>query len=112
MPLRVVGIGTSAGGLNALDQFFKNVPEKSGLAFIVVQHLDPTKKAFLVELLQRSTPLKVRQAYHNLSVKPNQVYVIPPNSELSLRNGKLLAPPQVGASSTPGRGFPACRMRC
>lgn len=89
MPLRVVGIGTSAGGLNALDQFFKNVPEKSGLAFIVVQHLDPTKKAFLVELLQRSTPLKVRQAYHNLSVKPNQVYVISPNSELSLRNGKL-----------------------
>lgn len=103
VPLRIVGIGTSAGGLNALDQFFKNVPDNSGLAFIVVQHLDPTKKALLAELLQRSTTLRVRQAYHNLVVKPNQVYVIPPNRELSLLNGKLqlAATTEVGGLRLP-----------
>jgi two-component system, chemotaxis family, CheB/CheR fusion protein len=51
----IVGIGASAGGLEALEAFLRNVPEKSGIAFIVVQHLDPTRKGILAELLQRAT---------------------------------------------------------
>ena len=57
----IVGIGASAGGLEALDLFFRNVPEASGIAFIVIQHLEPTQKDFMVELLQRSTLMKVAQ---------------------------------------------------
>ena len=58
----VVGIGASAGGLEAFEQFFARVPANSGLAYIVVQHLDPTQKGMLVQLLQRVTSLSVREA--------------------------------------------------
>lgn len=86
---RVVGIGASAGGLEALEQFLGNVGPKSGLAFVIVQHLDPTHKALLAELLQRITEMPVREATGNLRVEPNCVYVIPPNSEISVVNGML-----------------------
>lgn len=85
----VVGIGASAGGLNALETFLKHTAKDSGLAYIVVQHLDPTKKALLPELLQRVTTLKVHQARHNQHIKSDSVYVIPPNCELTVLNGKL-----------------------
>jgi two-component system, chemotaxis family, CheB/CheR fusion protein len=88
-PIRVVGIGASAGGLLELDQFFRHAKADAGLAYLIVQHLDPTKKALLPELLQRATSMKVFQARHNLLIKPNQVYVIPPNRELSVLGGKL-----------------------
>ena len=60
--VQAVGIGASAGGLAVLEQFLAQIPADSGLAYVVVQHLDPTHKAMLVELLQRSTPMPVRQA--------------------------------------------------
>jgi two-component system CheB/CheR fusion protein len=84
-----VGIGASAGGLVALEQFLGSVTPRSGLAFIVVQHLDPTHKALLAELLQRVTDMPVREAARNLRVDPNHVYVIPPNSEMSVVHGML-----------------------
>jgi two-component system CheB/CheR fusion protein len=84
-----VGIGASAGGLTALEQFLEHVPPQSGLAYIVVQHLDPTQKAMLAELLQRATPMRVHEATKNMRVEPNCVYVIPPNTELSVVNGAL-----------------------
>ena len=80
----IVGIGASAGGLEALDLFLKNVPEKSGMAFVVVQHLDPTHKGIMVELLQRSTPMPVVQIRDRMRVEPDCVYVIPPNRDLSI----------------------------
>ena len=86
---RVVGLGASAGGLEALEQFLANVPVDSGLAYIVVQHLDPTHKAMLVELLQRATVMPVRSATESLRVEPNVVYVIPPNTEPSVVRGLL-----------------------
>lgn len=86
---RVVGIGASAGGLAALEQFLSHVAPGSGLAFIVVQHLDPTHKALLAELLQRVTDMPVREATRNLRVEPNCVYVIPPDTEMSLVGGSL-----------------------
>lgn len=85
----IVGIGASAGGLEALEQFFKNVPEKSGLAYVVIQHLDPTQKAMLPELLQRITNMKVSQAKDNMPVQPNCIYVIPPNKSMSILKGRL-----------------------
>lgn len=86
---RVVGIGASAGGLEALEHFLSHVPAASGLAFVVVQHLDPTHKGMLPELLQRVTPMKVRQAGNRMPIEPDSVYVIPPNKDLSLLHGKL-----------------------
>ncbi len=86
---RIVGIGASAGGLDALEQFFRRVPPKSGLAYVVVQHLDPTQKALLAELLQRVTAMPVREAKTQMRVEPNCVYVIPPNTELSVVNDVL-----------------------
>ena len=85
----IVGIGASAGGLEAFEQFFARVPARSGLAYIVVQHLDPTQKAMLAELLQRVTSLVVREAGEQMRVEADHVYVIPPNAELSLAQGML-----------------------
>jgi two-component system, chemotaxis family, CheB/CheR fusion protein len=85
----IVGLGASAGGLEALELFLKNAPSGSGLAYVVVQHLDPTHKGILVELLQRSTPMPVVQIKDRMLVQPNQVYVIPPNRDLSLLHGVL-----------------------
>lgn len=85
----VVGIGASAGGLEALEQFLGQVPAACGMAFVVVQHLDPTRKGVMPELLQRVTDMGVVQARNRLKVKPGCVYVIPPNRDLSLRRGTL-----------------------
>jgi two-component system, chemotaxis family, CheB/CheR fusion protein len=86
---RIVGVGASAGGLAALEQFLERVPPRSGLAYIVVQHLDPTHKARLAELLQRVTPLPVSEAEHLMRIEPDRVYVIAPNTELSVSAGIL-----------------------
>ncbi len=85
----IVGIGTSAGGLEALTQFFENMPEDSGMAFVVIQHLDPNHVDLLPELLQKITRMKVVQATDQVNVKPNCVYIIPPNKSMSLLNGAL-----------------------
>ena len=85
----IVGIGASAGGLEALEQFLAQIPVNSGLAFVVVQHLDPTHKGIMVELLQRSTLMSVVQIEDNMKVEANHVYVIPPNRDLSILKGVL-----------------------
>src|SRR5476651_440197 len=77
----IVGIGASAGGLEALDQFFGHVPKQSGLGFVVVQHLDPSRKGILVELLQRNSALPVILIKDRTKVEPDHVYVIPPNKD-------------------------------
>jgi len=85
----IVGIGASAGGLEALEQFISYVPENSGMAFVVIQHLDPTQKGMLPELLQRITKMKVVQVQDRMAVKPDCVYVIPPNKTMSILKGIL-----------------------
>ncbi len=85
----IVGIGSSAGGMEALEQFFTHVSPNCGLAFVVVSHLDPTQKGMMPELLQRFTTMKVHQAGDGLQVAPNCVYVIPPNKALSILHGTL-----------------------
>src|ERR1035441_6801356 len=85
----IVGIGASAGGLEALEHFLSRVPKNSGLAFVIVQHLDPTRKGIMPELLQRTTSMKVIQAKDRTKVEPDHVYVIPPNKDMSILHGVL-----------------------
>ena len=85
----IVGMGSSAGGLETLEQFFSKMPENTGMAFVIVQHLDPTHVGMMPELLQRTTKMKVFQASDCLVVKPNCIYVIPPNKSMSILNGTL-----------------------
>jgi two-component system CheB/CheR fusion protein len=90
----IVGIGASAGGLEALEQFLARVPPGSGMAFVIVQHLDPTRKGIMPELLQRATGMKVIQVKNRTPVREDCVYVIPPNKDMSILHGvlHLLAP--------------------
>ncbi len=85
----VVGIGASAGGLEALEVFLRSVPAGSGIAFVIVQHLDPTHKGIMVELLQRATAMTVVQVRDRMKVEPDWVYVIPPNRDMSILHGGL-----------------------
>jgi two-component system CheB/CheR fusion protein len=85
----IVGIGASAGGLEALQLFLENVPPECGMAVVIVQHLDPTHKGIIVELLQRATSLPVVQVTDRMHVKPNHVYMIPPNKDMSILHGVL-----------------------
>ncbi len=88
-PPVVVGIGASAGGLEALEGFLSKVPPDSGVAFVIIQHLDPTRKGLMVELLQRSTGMKVVQVTDRMKVAAGRVYVIPPNKDMSILHGAL-----------------------
>jgi len=88
-PFPIVGLGASAGGLQALEEFIAQVRGDDGVSFVVVQHLDPDRKDMLAELLQRCTPLPVRVAGHRMTVAQNTVYVIPPNRDLSIEHGTL-----------------------
>lgn len=92
----VVGMGASAGGLEAFEAFFRHVPADSGLAFVLVQHLDPEHASLLTEILQRHTAMPVIEAIDQLVVAPNHVYVIPPNRDMVIFHGvlKLSVPPQ------------------
>jgi len=85
----IVGIGASAGGLEALEQFFSNMPVNNDMAFVIIQHLDPNHPGIMPELLQRITKMKVVQVKDNLKVQPNQVFVIPPNKSMSILNRTL-----------------------
>ena len=88
-PFPIVAIGASAGGLEALDLFFRSVPVNCGMAFVVVQHLDPNRHGLLPELLQRATTMPVTQATDQQKVFPDHVYVIPPNRDMTLQHGAL-----------------------
>jgi two-component system CheB/CheR fusion protein len=87
--LFIAGIGASAGGLEALKLFFDNAPSDSGMAFVIVQHLDPTHKSLLAELLGEHTKMKVSEVIDGTVVKPNCVYIIPPNKDLNIFHGIL-----------------------
>ncbi|NTV66375.1 MAG: chemotaxis protein CheB, partial [Chlorobaculum sp.] len=85
----VIGIGSSAGGLEALELFLKNVPAPCGMAFVIVQHLDPTHKGIMVELLQRVTSMPVAQVTDRVKIEADHVYVIPPNQDMTILHGHL-----------------------
>jgi two-component system CheB/CheR fusion protein len=86
----VVGLGASAGGIRALKEFLKHVPPGSGMAYVVILHLSPEHDSRLAEVLQAGTPMPVTQVTERVKIKPDHVYVIPPNRSLSMSDGSLV----------------------
>ena len=86
----VVGVGASAGGLEALEKFFDNVRPDSGMAFVVIQHLSPDFKSLMDELLRRHTALAIHRVEDGMVVEPNAIYLIPPKKEMIISGGRLL----------------------
>ena len=85
----VVGVGASAGGLSAYTKLLKNLPVDTGMAFVLVQHLDPKHLSMLPELLGRATLMPVVEIKDGTRVEPNHVYVMPPNYSLAILHGVL-----------------------
>ncbi len=94
----IVGIGASAGGLEAFRQMLEKLPVDTGMGFVLVQHLDPTHQSQLTELLSRATRLPVIEARNHMVVKPNHIYVIPPNTSMGIIGHTLKVTPRA-----PGR---------
>ena len=79
--LLIAALGASAGGLEALEKFFKHMPADSGIGFVIVQHLAPDRTSALPELLARCTDMTVEQARDTVEVAPDRVYIIPPGAK-------------------------------
>jgi two-component system, chemotaxis family, CheB/CheR fusion protein len=88
-PVFIVGVGASAGGLEAFEQLVAALPQHSGMAFVLVQHLAPTHESMLSQLLSRSTKMPVVEVKQGMRVEGNHVYVIPPNADMSISKGVL-----------------------
>src|SRR3989475_12865418 len=88
-PISIVGVGASAGGLEAFEQLLAALPEDSGMAFVLVQHLDPKHESILSDLLARSTKMPVIEVMQGMTVEPDHIYVIPPNAGMSISKGVL-----------------------
>ena len=86
----IVGVGASAGGLEAFSALVSHLPESTSMAFVFVQHLDPSHSSGLVEILSRKTKVPVREVTDGLKVEPNRIYVIPANADMIIRDGTLL----------------------
>ncbi len=103
----VVALGASAGGLEACIKLLDALPGRTGMSFILVQHLDPTHRSLLVELLAKHTRLAVVQAADGMPVEPEHLYVIPPGAYLSVRGGALrLSPPEMCGGAPRGARLP------
>ena len=106
-PFPIVGVGASAGGLEAFTQLLKALPSRTGMAYVLVQHLDPTHEGALTELLARATEMPVRQVTDAMPVEPNRVYVIPPNVDMVISQGILRLTPRT---ETRGHHMPIDRF--
>ena len=92
----VVGVGASAGGLEAFTDLLGALPAATGMAFVLVQHLDPTHESILPKLLTRATSMPVHEVRDGMAVQPNHVYVIPPNARMTISDGLLRLSSRVG----------------
>ena len=86
----IVGIGASAGGLDPLETFFKNMPTNSGMGFVVVQHLSPDFKSQMEQLLSRKTRMPIHRVEDGIKIEPDNIYLIPPKKMMAVVNGRLL----------------------
>ena len=91
----IVGVGASAGGLEAFTQLLRHLPANSGMAFVLIQHLDPTHASLLSDALGKATAMTVSEAEDGTAVEPNHVYVIPPDADISIRQGLLTLVPRT-----------------
>ncbi|HKX61283.1 MAG TPA: chemotaxis protein CheB [Verrucomicrobiae bacterium] len=93
----IVGIGASAGGLEAMTKLLRALPDDTGMSFVLVQHLDPTHKSQLTSLLSRGTLMPLSEARNNVALEPNHLYVIPPDRMMVIRDRTLKLLPRKGA---------------
>lgn len=100
----VVGIAASAGGLEAFTELISHLPTDTGMAFVLIQHLSPDHVSLLAEIISRVTPMPVRQVEDGMQVEPNQVYVIPPGTQMTIANRRLHLSPR---QKTEGKYLPA-----
>ena len=89
MDFPIIGIGASAGGLEAFELFFKTMPPASGMAFVLVPHLDPGHASMLSEILQRNTTMPVHEVQDQIRIQPDHVYIIPPGKDMTIFHGAL-----------------------
>lgn len=103
----IVGVAASAGGLEAFTQLLSHLSSDTGMAFVLIQHLSPDHESLLSEILTRATPLPVREVHNGMKVEPNQVYVIPPNTQMTLLDDTLQLSPRakVAGKYMPGDAF-------
>src|SRR5262245_38656031 len=87
----IAGLGASAGGIQAFQDFFQRVPPKSGIAYVVILHLSPDHDSKLAQVLQTTTKMPVIQVNQKVKVKPDHVYVVPPNQHLTMEDGHIHA---------------------
>jgi PAS domain-containing protein len=108
-PFPIVGIAASAGGLEAFTELIRHLPTDTGMAFVLIQHLSPNHESLLSEILGRVTKMPVREVEDRMMVEANEVYVIPPNTQMTLKDGMLhLAPRQKKYGKyLPGDAYPA-----
>jgi two-component system, chemotaxis family, CheB/CheR fusion protein len=99
----IVGIGASAGGLEAFGQFLRALPTDTGMAFVLVQHLEPKHESVLTTLLARTTSMPVNEVREGMQIEPNHVYVIPANADLNVLDGLLHV---VGRKAPAGHHLP------
>src|ERR1041385_5532770 len=92
-PTTIVGVGASAGGVQALQSFFEELPADLGAAFVVIVHLDPAVRSELAEILATRSQMPVRQVTRNMELKPDCIYVIPPDRQLSISDEEIAAVP-------------------
>ncbi|WP_293128973.1 chemotaxis protein CheB [Microcoleus sp. bin38.metabat.b11b12b14.051] len=106
-PFPIVGIAASAGGLEAFTELLSHLPIDTGMAFVLIQHLDPNHKSLLTQILARQTQMRVCEAQDGMAVEPNQVYVIPPNTKMVLSKGVLRLSPRekIYGKYMPGDAF-------
>ncbi len=100
-PEYIVGIGASAGGLEALERFFSEVPADAGAAYVVIQHLSPDFKSMMSEILARKTQLPIFSAEDGMEIKPNHIYLNTPRHDLKLENGKIKLTPTIMGTQRP-----------
>src|SRR5688572_8956364 len=93
-PFPVVGVGASAGGLEALTELLEHLPANPGLAFLLVPHLDPHHKSLMPEILGRVTAMPVREVTEGMAVEVDHVYIIPPATNMAVTDGRLTLTPR------------------
>jgi len=90
IPTYYIAIGASAGGLEAIEQFITNMPEKNSFGIIIIQHLSPDYKSMMVEILSKKTAIPVHKSEDGMLVEPGNIYLIPPKKNLTISNGRLV----------------------
>src|SRR5215831_13965830 len=91
----ITGLGASAGGIQAFQEFFQHVPPKSGIAYVVILHMSPDHDSHLAQVLQTTTKMPVTQVNEKVKVEPDNVYVVPPNQHLTMQDGHIIVSPNT-----------------